>query len=26
LQIYADCIKEDCPNRKSAEAGGRHRP
>ena len=26
LQIYADCIKEDCPNRKSTEAGGRHRP
>lgn len=26
LQIYADCIKEDCPNRKPAEAGGRHRP
>lgn len=25
LQIYADCIKENCPNRKAAEAGGRHR-
>jgi len=25
LQIYADCIKEDCPNRKPAEAFGRHR-
>ena len=23
LQIYADCIKEDCPNRKSGD--GRHR-
>lgn len=26
LQIYADCIKDECPNRKSAEAIGRHRP
>ncbi len=25
LQIYADCIKENCPNRKAAETGGRHR-
>ena len=25
LQIYADCIKENCPNRKAAEGGGRHR-
>jgi Fur family ferric uptake transcriptional regulator len=25
LQIYADCIKENCPNRKAVEGGGRHR-